>query len=393
MDRYPIASLLFVVTLTAAGAFWAGSRYTDPDAALTAPAAALAPAQSAQNALQQPRGAMPPRPQPELKDEEQATISLFERASPSVVNITSIAVARTSAFSMNLREIPRGSGTGFVWDRQGHVVTNYHVMEGANAARVTLSNGSTLEARLVGVAPEKDLAVVKITEPPARLTPLPLGRSQDLRVGQSVFAIGNPFGLDQTLTTGVVSALGREIESPNGVTIRDVVQTDAAINPGNSGGPLLDSSGRLIGVNTALYSPSGVYAGIGFAIPSYAVSHVVPDLIRYGRVQRPTLGIELAPTQAARQLDLEGAIITRVEPGTGADRAGLRGLQQDRYGRIALGDVIQTIDGERIASSSDLLEVLERKRPGQTVRVGILRGERRMEVNVRLGGPGGVEEG
>ncbi len=389
MNRYPIASVLFLTTLTAIGGFWAGKGGTGRGATVAASPAALAPAQTAQ---QPPRGAMPPRSQPDLKDEEQATINLFERASPSVVNITSIAVGR-SRFSMNLREIPRGSGTGFIWDRQGHVVTNFHVMEGANAARVTLSSGETLEAKLVGYAPEKDLAVVKLAAPPRNLTPLPLGRSQDLRVGQSVFAIGNPFGLDQTLTTGVISALGREIESPAGIAIRDVVQTDAAINPGNSGGPLLDSSGRLIGVNTALYSPSGVYAGIGFAIPSYAVSWVVPDLIRYGRVQRPTLGIDLASEQVTRQLGVEGAVIVRVEPGTGADRAGLRGVQEDRYGRIALGDIIQTVDGQKVASSSDLLNILENHKPGQTVRVGILRGDRRMEVNVRLGGPGGGDEG
>jgi S1-C subfamily serine protease len=387
MNRYPIASVLFITALTAIGGFWAGREWTGGGATMATSPAALAPA-----ARQQPRGALPPRPQPELKDEEQATIDLFERASPSVVNITSIAVAR-NRFSMDLREIPRGSGTGFVWDREGHVVTNFHVMEGASAARVTLSSGETLEAKLVGYAPEKDLAVVKLASPPRNLTPLPLGRSQDLRVGQSVFAIGNPFGLDQTLTTGVISALGREIESPAGIAIRDVIQTDAAINPGNSGGPLLDSSGRLIGVNTALYSPSGVYAGIGFAIPSYAVSWVVPDLIRYGRVQRPTLGVDLASEQVTRQLGLEGAVIVRVEPGTGAERAGLKGVQEDRYGRIALGDIIQTVDGQKVASSSDLLNILENHKPGQTVRVGILRGERRMEVSVRLGGPGGGDEG
>jgi S1-C subfamily serine protease len=207
-------------------------------------------------------------------------------------------------------------------------------------------------------------------------------------VGQSVFAIGNPFGLDQTLTTGVISALGREIQSVGGVPIRNVVQTDAAINPGNSGGPLLDSAGRLIGVNTAIYSPSGTYAGIGFAIPAHDVSWVVPDLIRYGRVQRPRLGIELAPENLAQRLGLEGAVIYRVEPGSGADRAGLQGLQVDRRDRVALGDVIVHVDGEPVKSSGDLILALEDKKPGDTVKVGLLRGDRRVEVPVRLGAPG-----
>ena len=333
------------------------------------------------------RGSIPPRPEPDLQDEERATIELFERASPAVVYITSIAVRR-NAFSLNSTQIPQGSGSGFIWDRQGHVVTNYHVIANANAAQVTLSDQSTWDARYVGGAAEKDLAVLKINAPANKLTPLPVGRSENLRVGQSVFAIGNPFGLDQTLTTGVISALGREIQSVTGVPIRDVVQTDAAINPGNSGGPLLDSAGRLIGVNTAIYSPSGAYAGIGFAIPAHDVSWVVPDLIRFGRVQRPRLGIELAPETVAQRLGLEGAVIYRVEPGSGAARAGLQGLQEDRRGRVALGDVIVHVDGEPVKSSGDLLLVLEDRKPGDTVRVGLLRGDRRVEVQVRLGGPG-----
>jgi S1-C subfamily serine protease len=332
------------------------------------------------------RGAIPPRPEPDLQDEERATIQLFEHASPAVVYITSIALRR-NAFSLNVTEIPQGSGSGFIWDRQGHVVTNYHVIASANAAQVTLSDQSTWDARFVGGAAEKDLAVLKIEAPANKLTPLPVGRSENLRVGQSVFAIGNPFGLDQTLTTGIISALGREIQSVSGVPIRDVIQTDAAINPGNSGGPLLDSAGRLIGVNTAIYSPSGAYAGIGFAIPAHDVSWVVPDLIRFGRVQRPRLGVELAPEMVAQRLGLEGAVIYRVEPGSGADRAGLRGLQEDRRGRIELGDVIVHVNDEPVTSSGDLLLILENKKPGDTVRVGLLRGNRRVEVPVRLGGP------
>jgi S1-C subfamily serine protease len=342
------------------------------------PAQAQAPPSSAS------RGAIPPKPEPDLQDEERATISLFEHASPAVVYITSLTVRR-NAFSLDLTQIPQGSGSGFIWDREGHVVTNYHVIAGASGARVTLADQSTWDARLVGGAPEKDLAVLKIDAPASKLPPLPIGRSENLRVGQSVFAIGNPFGLDQTLTTGVISALGREIQSAAGVPIRDVVQTDAAINPGNSGGPLLDSAGRLIGVNTAIYSPSGAYAGIGFAIPAHDVSWVVPDLIRYGRVQRPTLGIELAPEGFAQRLGLEGAVIYRVAPGSGAAAAGLRGLGQDSRGRVELGDVIVTLNGTAVASSGDLLLALENQKAGATVRVGLLRGNRRVEVPVRLG--------
>ncbi|HYN21859.1 MAG TPA: trypsin-like peptidase domain-containing protein, partial [Thermoanaerobaculia bacterium] len=283
-----------------------------------------------------------------------------------------------------VQEIPQGSGSGFIWDRQGHVVTNFHVIQNASGAQVTLADQSTWDAELVGGAPEKDLAVLRIKAPQARLRPLPLGSSDDLRVGQSVFAIGNPFGLDQTLTTGIVSALGREIQSVAGVPIRDVVQTDAAINPGNSGGPLLDSAGRLIGVNTAIFSPSGAYAGIGFAIPEHSVRWVVPDLIRYGRVNRPTLGIQPAPDAWNRQLGIEGALILNVTPGSGADEAGLRGTRQSRGRRIELGDILQSIDGKPVKDSGDLLLILEEKKAGDVVRVGILRGDRKLEVRVRL---------
>jgi S1-C subfamily serine protease len=342
-------------------------------------AAALAP--QAQPAAQGNRPA--PVRRPELAEEERATIGLFQRASPSVVYITSLAVQR-DFFSMNAQEVPRGSGSGFIWDRQGHVVTNFHVIQGASGAQVTLSDQSTWDAELVGQAPEKDLAVLRIKAPAGKLQPLPIGESDDLQVGQSVFAIGNPFGLDQTLTTGVVSALGREIQSVAGVPIRDVIQTDAAINPGNSGGPLLDSAGRLIGINTAIYSPSGAYAGIGFAIPVHSVSWVVPDLIRYGRVNRPILGVELVPESWNRQLGVEGAVIMSVTPGSGADRAGLRGTERTRGRRVQLGDVIQSVDGKPVQSVADLFLVLEEKKAGDVVRVAFLRDGRRQEVQVRL---------
>src|SRR5262245_22791022 len=307
----------------------------DRDGSLTAEATA---------SPQQPPagGVVPAQPMPELAAEEKATIALFERASPATVYITSLA-NRQDFFSLNTTQIPQGTGSGFIWDLQGHVVTNFHVVANADAAKVTLADHSNWDAKLVGYAEEKDLAVLKINAPRSRLTALPIGRSAGLQVGQSVFAIGDPFGLDQTLTTGVVSAVGREIQSVAGNAIRDVIQTDAAINPGNSGGPLLDSSGRLIGVNTAIYSPSGAYAGIGFAIPADSVSAVVRDLIAYGRIRRPTLGVQLAPGTFGERLGLEGAVIYGVERGTGADRAGLRGMRRDAFGRWELGDVILSI--------------------------------------------------
>jgi S1-C subfamily serine protease len=383
------SSVLFVALLTAVGGYWAGAHRS-----AAGPAAGPASSQAVQTAVAPApaqngsRGAIAPNPQPQLQEQEKATIALFEHASPAVVFITSLAVQQ-NAFSLNETQIPRGSGSGFIWDREGHVVTNFHVLAGGDAFKVTLADQSTWDARPIGVAPEKDLAVLKIDAPAGKLPPLPLGSSETLRVGQSVFAIGNPFGLDQSLTTGVVSALGREIQSVGGAPIRDVIQTDTAINPGNSGGPLLDSSGRLVGVNTAIYSPSGASSGVGFAIPGHDVAWVVPDLIRYGRVQRPTLGVELAPENWAQRLGIEGAVIYRVDRGTGAEKAGLQGIRRASFGRVELGDVIQTVDGQPVNSSGGLLVALEGKKTGQTVRVGVLRGNRRVEVPVQLGGPSG----
>ena len=379
------SSVLIVALLTAVGGYWAGAHRSAAGPAAspaTQTAAAPAPAQNGS------RGAIPPQPQPELQDLEKATIALFEHASPAVVFITSLAVQQ-NAFSLNETEIPRGSGSGFIWDREGHVVTNFHVLAGGDAFKVTLADQSTWDARPIGVAPEKDLAVLKIDAPAGKLPPLPLGNSETLKVGQSVFAIGNPFGFDQSLSTGVVSALGREIQSVGGAPIRDVIQTDAAINPGNSGGPLLDSAGRLVGLNTAIYSPSGASSGIGFAIPGHDVAWVVPDLIRYGRVQRPTLGVELAPETWGQRLGIEGAVIYRVDSGTGAAKAGLQGIRRAAFGRVELGDVILTVDGQPVTSSGGLLVALEGKKAGQTVRVGVLRGDRKVEVPVELGGPSG----
>jgi S1-C subfamily serine protease len=321
-----------------------------------------------------------------LNDDERATVELFQRAAPAVVFITSLELRR-SAFRFDVTQIPRGTGSGFVWDDHGHVVTNFHVIQGADAARVTLADQTSWEAKLVGAAPEKDLAVLKIEASADHLHALPMGAAGELQVGQAVFAIGNPFGLDHTLTTGVISALGREIGSVTGVPIRDVIQTDAAINPGNSGGPLLDSSGRLIGVNTAIYSPSGAYAGVGFAIPVDTVQWVVPDLIRHGRVMRPTLGVQLASAQVARQLGIRGALILDVTPGGAAARAGLRPTRRNQRGQLVLGDIITTIDGQPVASSGDMLLLLEQRDVGDAVQLTVSRGGGTRKVTVVLQSP------
>ncbi len=335
---------------------------------------------------QQSAGATPRpvTPRGELGAGEKATIRLFREASPSVAYITTLEVRR-DLFTMNLTEIPRGTGSGFVWDRDGHVVTNFHVIRGASRAQVTLADQSTWDATLVGKAAGKDLAVLQIQAPAKSLYPIPIGVSKDLAVGQQVFAIGNPFGFDQTLTTGVISALGRQIASQSQVPIRGVIQTDAAINPGNSGGPLLDSAGRLIGVNTAIYSPSGSYAGIGFAIPVDTVNWVVPELIAYGHVVRPSLGVDWVPDRYVRDLGLQGALVLDVEPGSGADRAGLRPTRRDLRGQVQLGDLVVTVDGEKVDSSGDVTLILERHKAGDRVAVTVQRDKRRVDLLVELG--------
>jgi S1-C subfamily serine protease len=326
-----------------------------------------------------------------LADDERSTIDLFSTASSSVTNIDTATLARRNRFSLDVTEIPRGSGSGFVWDTDGHIVTNWHVVDGADTAKVALGDRSSWDAELVGAAPDKDLAVLKIDAPQELLSPIALGTSGDLVVGQKVFAIGNPFGFDHTLTTGVISALGREITARDGFSIRDVIQTDAAINPGNSGGPLLDSAGRLIGVNTAIYSPSGSYAGIGFAIPADTVAWVVPELIAHGQIVRPVLGVEFANPRVARSLGLrQGLLVTHVAPGSGAERAGLEPARYDRWGRVVLGDIVLAADGEPCDDLGDLFRVLEQRQAGQTVELEIARGNDRRRVVVTLDPPAGV---
>lgn len=331
---------------------------------------------------QQPRPVTPRGP---LEAAELNHIRVFKRASPSVVHITTLAYQR-DFFSLNVSEVPRGTGSGFIWDEAGHIVTNFHVIQGANAAKVTLADQSSYEAELVGAFEDRDLAVLRIKAPRDKLLPIPLGASRDLQVGQQVYAIGNPFGLDQTLTTGIVSALNREIESMNRRTIRGAVQTDAAINPGNSGGPLLDSAGRLIGVNTSIYSPSGASAGIGFAIPVDEVNRVVPRLIKDGRFIRPALGVTAGSAQLAQALRLpKGVALVGVSEGGPADRAGLKPFRRERSGRILAGDVITAVDGQAVADLDDMLTLLENRQVGEKVTLTVWNGGKSRQITATLG--------
>ncbi|KAB2872093.1 MAG: trypsin-like peptidase domain-containing protein [Ideonella sp.] len=328
-----------------------------------------------------PRAITPRGP---LAAEEIANIEIFKRVSPSVVHITTLELQR-ELFSRNTQEVPSGTGSGFIWDDAGHIVTNFHVIRGANAARVTLADQSSYSAKLVGAFPDGDLAVLRIDAPKDKLPPIPIGSSRDLQVGQRVYAIGNPFGLDQTLTTGIVSALNREIEAFNNRTIRGVIQTDAAINPGNSGGPLLDSAGRLIGVNSQIASPSGANAGIGFAIPVDDVNRVVPRLIRDGRIVRPALGISALPDSVREALKLpRGVAIVGLTAGGPAARADLRPFRRADDGAIVQGDVITAVNGMPIASLDDLLAQLERHQAGDRVTLTLSRAGKSREQAVTL---------
>jgi S1-C subfamily serine protease len=319
-----------------------------------------------------------------LADDERNNVEVFKTASVSTVHITTLAARGFSP--LDVRQVPQGTGSGFIWDDRGHVVTNFHVIQGGSGARVTLSDQSTWRAALVGAFPDRDIAVLRIDAPKDKLKPLSIGTSKDLQVGQKVYAIGNPFGLDQTLTTGVISALNREIESLTQRTIHGVIQTDAAINPGNSGGPLLDSAGRLIGVNTAIFSPSGAFAGIGFAIPVDEVNRIVPRLIRDGKFIRPALGIQAAPPQFSTALGIKkGVAVLGVLPDSPARTAGIRPFQRGPAGEVIAGDVITAIEGKEVANIEQLLDALERHQPGETVKLSVLREGKSIEVPVQLG--------
>jgi S1-C subfamily serine protease len=325
-------------------------------------------------------------PRGDLAADERATIEIFETASPSVVYITTIKRV-VELWTRNVLEVPSGTGTGFVWDSHGHVVTNLHVVQGAQAAEVRLADQRTLPASLVGASREHDLAVLRLRVPFDPPPPLTIGTSRDLKVGQKVFAIGNPFGLDHSLTTGVISALDRSIGDEDGTVIEHLIQTDAAINPGNSGGPLLDSAGRLIGVNTAIYSPSGAYAGVGFAVPVDTVNRVVPQLVAHGRYVRPSLGIvsdDAVSRRVTDRLETQGVLVLRVQPGSPAERAGVRGTVRAPEGGIVPGDVVQAVDGQAVDRGSELEDLVARRALGEQVSLTLWRAGDVVEVPLTL---------
>ncbi len=325
-------------------------------------------------------------PRGELAAAEKTNIEIFREASPSVVFITSLA-DRVNFWTRDITRIPRGTGSGFLWDQNGHIVTNYHVIQEASAVHIRLNDQRSYKAVFVGASPDHDIAVLRMPIVGDMPSPLPIGTSHDLQVGQAMYAIGNPFGLDYTLTTGVVSALDRSLDNENGTTINGLIQTDAAINPGNSGGPLLDSAGRLVGINTAIYSPSGAYAGIGFAVPIDTVNRIVPQLIAHGRYQRPRLGITLddrISEQIAARSGIEGVAVIGVERGSPAADAGLRGARLVDGGDLLVGDIILSLGGQRIRDRESLLDALEQHRIGDRVTLRFMRNEEEMEVMVTL---------
>jgi S1-C subfamily serine protease len=333
------------------------------------------------NPIAAPVPAQPATPT-DLLESERNTIEVFRQVSPSVVFVANATVQR-GAFRFQAEAVPQGAGSGFVWDGLGHIVTNYHVVHGGEKFSVSLFDGTSYEAELVGVEPRKDLAVLKI-DTDAALTPVTLADSHQLLVGQKVLAIGNPFGLDSTLTTGVISALGREIESIAGTRIEDVIQTDASINPGNSGGPLLDSHGRVIGITTAIYSTSGASSGIGFAVPAATIARLVPQLIEYGHVKWAGLGIQVLPDHIATRWGVLGVIVREVAPGSPAEKAGMRSLSIDRLGNARGFDVITRVQGQPVTSLLDLVGVLEHYEPGAKVKVQFERDGEEHEAEVEL---------
>jgi S1-C subfamily serine protease len=325
-------------------------------------------------------------PRGDLSQDEQTTIKIFEQTSPSVVYITTKQKVR-DFWSRDVFSVPKGSGSGFIWDNFGHIVTNHHVIEGASEATIWLNDGRNFQAILVGTSVAHDLAVLNIKIDSNVPPPVIIGSSKELKVGQKVFAIGNPFGLDYTLTSGIVSALDRTLSLDDGVTIEHLIQTDAAINPGNSGGPLLDSAGRLIGINTAIYSPSGGYAGIGFAVPADTINRVIPTIIKHKKYIRPSIGVsvdENINNIITSKLAIEGVVILEIKPESSAQMAGLIPSAIDIYNNFILGDIIRAIDGEKIESVSKLLSKLDEYAIGDSVKVTILRENSEYEVDIVL---------
>jgi S1-C subfamily serine protease len=321
--------------------------------------------------------------QAQLTEDEKNTIEIVKRTQNSVVYVTNIQLVR-DFFSWAEEQIPRGTGSGFIWDDQGHIITNYHVIEDGDLFSVTLPNQDQRQAKLVGKEPAKDIAVLKIEGNLKDLYPVKIGSSDNLQVGQKVIAIGNPFGFDHTVTAGIVSALGRSMPGVGGVTIKDMIQTDASINPGNSGGPLLNSAGELIGMNTMIISPSGASSGIGFAIPVDTIKKIVPQIIKYGRVIRPGLGLTYLPDNYAQQLGIQGVIIYSVPSGSEASKKGIKGLTRGRLGRVVIQDIIKEVDGKTVNSFDDLYNLLENYKIGDTVTLTLERNGQKRKVQLTL---------
>jgi S1-C subfamily serine protease len=344
---------------------------------------------SAPSALPEPPAATPlppPVPPPSENartEDERNTIAVFRDAAAAVVFVTQTRVV-VDYLGGTAQEVPAGSGSGFVWDDSGNVVTNFHVVQNARSLTVTFQDQQRFEARLVGVEPRKDIAVLAVNAPKNLLKPVKVIKHVDLEVGQKTIAIGNPFGLDHTLTTGVVSALGRQVQGIGGVTIRDMIQTDAAINPGNSGGPLLDSSGRLIGMNTIIYSKSGSSAGIGFAVPVTTIQRVVPQIIKNGRAEQLGLGVQVDPSRRLeRRHGIHGVVVLDVIPDGPAARAGLRGITQTPGG-LALGDVIVGVGDQKVEDFDDLYNALDQHHAGDMADVKVRRGNELANVKVEV---------
>lgn len=321
-----------------------------------------------------------------LLESERNTIDVFRNSVDSVVNVSSIQVARRGFFDFDPTEVPSGAGSGFVWDNQGHIVTNFHVVQGASKLIVNFHNDpKQYEAEVVGMEARKDIAVLKVKEPPKNLKPLTVGSSKQLVVGQKALAIGNPFGLDHTITQGIISALERKIQGIGGVKIHGMIQTDCSINPGNSGGPLINSAGQLIGMNTMIYSASGSSAGVGFAVPVDTVKRIVPDLIKYGKVNRPGLGIALLEDVYKAYFNVKkGIVIKYVDPDSPAGKIGLLGMTRDGRGRYSLGDIILKIDNKDVNTYDDIYNLLENYKVGQVVNVTYKRDNKTITDKITL---------
>lgn len=329
-----------------------------------------------------------------LLEYEKNTINVYQQNVNSVVNITNIRkVKRGFIFDYMSTEVPAGAGSGFVWDKDGHIVTNYHVVEDGDKFTVTFHNDKKqYKAKLVGVEPLKDLAVLKLEEKPNNIAPIITGNSKDLVIGQKAMALGNPFGLDHTITAGIISATGRSIKGIGGVSIANMIQTDTSINPGNSGGPLLDSTGKVIGVNTMIYSQSGSSAGVGFAVPIDTVKRIVPELIKHGKIVRPGFRIGVLPEPYRDRFGIKkGIVITYVDEDGPAGKAGIKGMTRDEYGRPYVGDILVKVDGKEVNNFDEIYNVLENYKVGDEVEIEYIRDDKIKKTKMKLATTGDID--